>query len=91
MGRSFKRNDIVSPQVMSEIPDTRLRSLKNTGMLKEVYEEVDVQDETAQDTPQDATDAPETPQDAPEGDMCEVCGEGPFQRLDRHMAKHQGA
>lgn len=81
MGRDFKRGEIVPAHVVAEIPEGRLRSLRNVGMLKEVVAEA----------PQpEQPEAPEAEVETHEdGVTCAVCGKGPFKRLDRHMTTHE--
>lgn len=82
MGRSFKKGDTVPDNVMAEIPDGRLRSLKNTGMLRVI--EFEEAKPAAEPQPEPQVEA------QPEGDLCPECGAGPFKRLDRHMTTHEG-
>jgi len=70
--RQFARGEVIPESIVVSIPYGRFGSLVRTGLLQEDL---------------NATPAAE-PDAVVESDMCPVCGEGPFQRLARHMAKH---
>lgn len=87
MGRSFSRGETIPDHVMAEIPESRLRSLKNTGLLRLVEFEAIKPEPEAEVQPEVQPEEAK----ATEGETCPECGKGPYKRLDRHMTTHQGA
>ncbi len=96
--RTFEDND--GRLVVGEIPPIkRVRSWPNLESLMALAM-VEIFDQDGTATTVDVSfDAPPTetdvkpknanPKSKLKGAMCEVCGKGPFVRMDRHMSKHR--
>lgn len=79
-GKSFERGTDIPDEVLATIPPNRIASMKRVGLLLEAV--VEVTDEAEVEAM--------IAEGAPVEGICPQCGEGPFNRLARHIsAKHE--